>query len=349
MRPTPRGLRRVLPWVALLVIGATWWMTLAPTAIGGASTEVIVRGTSMQPLLQPGDLVVAHRAATYRRGDLVVFLATSGTSTGYVVHRLVSGSTEHGWHTKGDNNPWVDPWLVESHNIVGRYVARLPHVGSALATVTTKPLISAACIAVVVGVAYWPRRRRRVTEQLARELATAHREPVRSARFATIVMALAAFTLAVCMFSLVRLVRMAHAPTAVMMITGFAALWSAVVFLIVARRLSSVRSVTSVDRARMLLADRLFLVHQEPVVASSAVEVSLDRLCQLAEIGRIPVLHHRNAVIDADSFWLLTADRGNFCVHVCTRHQSVASASCRALVASNECEATSVAAMIDSR
>ena len=316
MRPTPGGLRRVLPWLALAVIGLTWWLTLAPTAIGGASTEVIVRGTSMQPLLHPGDLVVAHRAANYRRGDLVVFLATSGTSTGYVVHRLVSGSAEQGWHTKGDHNSWVDPWLVESHNIVGRYVASVPHVGSALATVTTKPLVAAACIAAVVGIASLPRRRKPITEQLARELATAHREPVRSARFATVAMALAAFTLAVSAISLVRLVRMAYVPMLLVTIVGFAAFWSALVFVLVARRLSSVRGVTSVDRARTLLADRLFLVHHEPSVDSSAVEVSLDRLCRLAEIGRTPVLHHRDAAIGADSFWLLTADRGNYCVHV---------------------------------
>ena len=59
MNTLPRWINTVSS--ALLLVGmATAWIIFAPMQFGGQVAYVIVNGNSMEPLYQPGDLVIVR-------------------------------------------------------------------------------------------------------------------------------------------------------------------------------------------------------------------------------------------------------------------------------------------------
>ena len=91
---------------------AAWFITLRPAPLGGPATYVIVRGVSMEPTYHAGDLVIVRRRPVYQAGDIVAYKIPAGEVGGglSVIHRIVGGSVETGFRTKGDNNAESDPW-----------------------------------------------------------------------------------------------------------------------------------------------------------------------------------------------------------------------------------------------
>lgn len=84
----------------------------------GAPFRLAVTGTSMLPLLRPGDLVVvAPGAHAYPVGTIVVF--RQGEQL--VVHRVVRRWGPEHWLTKGDNGPVDEPIVAAS--IIGVVIA----------------------------------------------------------------------------------------------------------------------------------------------------------------------------------------------------------------------------------
>ena len=88
----------------------------------GYSQLVVISG-SMQPAIDPGDLLIIRQEEAYRPGDIVTF--TEGESL--VTHRLleVNGDTAL---TRGDANNTDDP-PVSLSRIRGRMVLRVPAIG----------------------------------------------------------------------------------------------------------------------------------------------------------------------------------------------------------------------------
>jgi signal peptidase I len=113
----------------IVALAATWWFTLAPRAIGGPATIVVVYGTSMEPVFDSGDVVITHRQGRYDIGDVVAFRADGGT----VIHRIIDGDPDRGWRTQGDNRATPDGWNVLSADILGKQFLRIPN-GLALLT-----------------------------------------------------------------------------------------------------------------------------------------------------------------------------------------------------------------------
>lgn len=85
----------------------------------GTATRLSVTGTSMLPLLQPGDALWLQSIdpAALRPGDLLLVRQNGVLLT----HRLIVVRPER-WQTKGDNNRLADP-PVTARQIVGRIVA----------------------------------------------------------------------------------------------------------------------------------------------------------------------------------------------------------------------------------
>jgi hypothetical protein len=91
----------------MLAIGGflAWFIVLGPSVIGGPATYLFVSGTSMEPTLSTGDLVIARRAETYEVGDIVAFHvpqdAEGVARGGLVIHRIAGGSATDGLHHAG--------------------------------------------------------------------------------------------------------------------------------------------------------------------------------------------------------------------------------------------------------
>lgn len=86
----------------------------------GQRHDFPVQGSSMEPLLRPGDVVeVVHRPGPLHCGDVIVF--KQGDSV--VVHRLLRQNRKRGrFLARGDNRLDADP-PVTAADVVGRVVA----------------------------------------------------------------------------------------------------------------------------------------------------------------------------------------------------------------------------------
>ena len=94
---------------------------------GGQVAYVIVNGNSMEPLYQPGDLVIVHRATDYQIGDIVTY---RHPDIGPVIHRIIGQQGEQ-YLLKGDHNTWTDSYLPTRAGIIGKAWIHLPSVGKA--------------------------------------------------------------------------------------------------------------------------------------------------------------------------------------------------------------------------
>jgi signal peptidase I len=115
----PRKLAGNLGVLALLGI---WFVTVAPTAIGGPAAYIEVSGHSMDGTYRTGDLVVTRQQDSYAKGDIVAFKAGSGQ----VIHRIIGGNGTKGYTLQGDNNPDPDPWHPTDADVVGKAWIHLP-------------------------------------------------------------------------------------------------------------------------------------------------------------------------------------------------------------------------------
>jgi signal peptidase len=138
--------------VLWLIIAFNAWF-LWPSSLGGATTFVIVSGTSMEPLYAPGDLVVA-RKGTPAIGDVVVY-RPEGLGNAKVVHQIVGGDGATGWNVKGINNDWLDQWNPTDQDVVGIVVLQLD-ADNRFGSLMLSPLFWGAFLLVAVGLLLWP-------------------------------------------------------------------------------------------------------------------------------------------------------------------------------------------------
>lgn len=150
--------------LVLVVVAGLLWLLAAPAHLGGTLTVVSIQGTSMEPTLVSGDLVVLRRAPTYEIGEAVAFRSDMAGTT--VLHRIVAVEPGTGRYILiGDNNAFLDRYRPLPEEVVGRMVLRLPGDVGALARLATPWLLAAAgTLLLLLGfqiAGFGPSRRRR--------------------------------------------------------------------------------------------------------------------------------------------------------------------------------------------
>src|SRR5262249_56487927 len=106
---------------AIAIVGA--WLLLAPPSLGGQFRYAVVSGTSMEPLLRHGDLVLLRAPATYHAGEVVAY---KNAQLGRIVlHRIIRRSGPY-YIFKGDNNNFVDPDKPTRNDLIGRLWLTVP-------------------------------------------------------------------------------------------------------------------------------------------------------------------------------------------------------------------------------
>jgi signal peptidase I len=127
-RPSLRRIRGALLWAVVVAIVAVWTVALRPQFLGGPTAVVLVSGTSMEPSLHTGDLVLVHRRDSYRIGDVVAYRVPDGHvgERRVVIHRIVGGSAAKGFVMRGDNRGTDDQWRPKPADILGRHWADVP-------------------------------------------------------------------------------------------------------------------------------------------------------------------------------------------------------------------------------
>lgn len=161
--------------VLLLVL---WALLLRPAFLGGTMTYIVVRGNSMLPTYQAGDLVAVRADATYADREIVAYRVPRGEvgEDSLVLHRIVGGDSTHGFEAWGDNNPNPDPWSPRPSDIVGKAWFVLPGFGTTIAFVR-QPVIAGGVAAglVVFLVLIVPPKSAKPSKVGARRPAPSHR------------------------------------------------------------------------------------------------------------------------------------------------------------------------------
>lgn len=153
-RATARGALPVRAVQIVLAFGflVAWWLTLAPTSLGGLATYVVIRGDSMLPSLEGGDLVIVRSAGRYSVGDVVAYRVPAGElGEGQIVIHRIAGADASAFVVQGDNNPAPDPWQVRPPDIAGTAWLRIPAVGRVLATLHQPAVAGSFAAALVAG------------------------------------------------------------------------------------------------------------------------------------------------------------------------------------------------------
>lgn len=148
-----RRLLKIVATVAFAGVLAGWTVFLRPQYLGGSAGYVMVSGTSMQPRLHTGDVVLVTRRSSYRVGDVVAYRVPAGepASGRVVIHRIRGGSASTGYVMRGDNRTSNDLWRPRPKDIVGEQRFVVPGAGRAAATVLSPLGLGVMCgIATVV-------------------------------------------------------------------------------------------------------------------------------------------------------------------------------------------------------
>jgi len=137
--------------VLLLILG--WVALFRPQILGGPATYLVVRGTSMLPAYETGDLVVLQQQPAYAVGDVIGYRVPTGEiGAGRVVLHRIIGTSPGGFLVQGDNNEAVDPWTPTADDIAGRLWIVIPVVGRLLAWLHEPAVVGALATAFVVAV-----------------------------------------------------------------------------------------------------------------------------------------------------------------------------------------------------
>ena len=292
-----------------------WWLFLAPTSVGGAATFVMVSGTSMQPLLHSGDLAIAREKSEYKNGDLIIFMVKRGAKAGAVIHRITSGSIQDGWKTQGDNNDYLDQWIVPNDQIRGEVWISIDGVGNYLAWLKVHPLQFGGIMSLLVVLLSVPRRPKRISQQLAFELTRSVKESSRAGRtnleYASLLTSLIAtlvVTAAVIWMWLLNLLSTLQGYTALI-----AALMAGLLSVLLIYRLFDGVGISEPNKSLFALSGRLHSIQKLSFEVEAKTQVSSAvQLRRIADKYRLPILHMIHPNSGQHSFLLLTKQKGAF-------------------------------------
>ncbi len=150
-------LRQVGADVVVFVLIAVAAFAIWPVRLGGATSYIIVKGTSMEPKFHTGDLAVLRKQDSYRKGDIVAY-RIPGRSAGaghLVVHRII-GRSHGGYLMQGDNRSTPDSWYPKPTDVLGKFRLLVPLPG--IQFWALMPWVCCAAIGIAVAWMLWPRR-----------------------------------------------------------------------------------------------------------------------------------------------------------------------------------------------
>lgn len=92
----------------------------------------IVLSGSMETEIHKGDLVITKivNPKSLKKKEVIAFRDSDGTVTTHRIIDIVENDGEKYFITKGDNNSSQDQNLVKFKDVEGKYIARIPSIGS---------------------------------------------------------------------------------------------------------------------------------------------------------------------------------------------------------------------------
>lgn len=114
----------------------TVMLTFSVLSFAGITKARIVLTESMQPTINPGDIVLSLNPERLppKVGDIVTYTGRryDGTAVASFTHRIMSGDAQSGFVMKGDNNPAPDTQQPTLADISGVVFYTIPIIGKLL-------------------------------------------------------------------------------------------------------------------------------------------------------------------------------------------------------------------------
>ena len=163
MKHRLRPLPLLVALVAAVVI-AIGYAYLAPTTLGGRTVYGFTYGTSMEPKLHKGDLVVVRKGGRVAVGDAVLY--NNRDLKQDVLHRVVRVDGDR-YALKGDNNDFVDTYEPLQADLVGKLWFKVGGIGNVTTWLAepkhTAIVTGAIALLSLLGAGFKAQRRRRRT------------------------------------------------------------------------------------------------------------------------------------------------------------------------------------------
>ena len=149
---------------------------LWPARFGGQALFVVVRGQSMLPLYQQGDLLYARKSGDYKVGDIAIYRIPDGQPAEgkLIVHRIKRILPDGKYVFQGDNKNDIDDVTPDRSHLVGKPIADLGDVPTR--ALILLPVLLTLLAALAVTVALWPEKRS-ATPEAATDEAEPSNEP----------------------------------------------------------------------------------------------------------------------------------------------------------------------------
>ena len=150
-------LRRAAADILVILLIAVAAFAIWPVRLGGATSYIIIKGTSMEPKFHTGDLAVLRAQDSYRTGDIVAYRIPHGNAGGgrLVIHRII-GRSHGGFLMQGDNRDTPDSWYPKPSDVLGKFRILVPLPGMQFWALL--PWVCCAAIGLAVMWILWPRR-----------------------------------------------------------------------------------------------------------------------------------------------------------------------------------------------
>lgn len=150
-------LRRAVADILVMALIAVAAFAIWPVRLGGGTSYIIIKGTSMEPKFHTGDLAVLRAQDSYRKGDIVAYRIPGGSAgAGHlVIHRII-GHSHGGYLMQGDNRKTPDSWYPKTTDVLGKFRLLVPLPG--IKFWALMPWVCCAAIGLAVMWILWPRR-----------------------------------------------------------------------------------------------------------------------------------------------------------------------------------------------
>jgi signal peptidase len=132
----------IVLWMVILLAALYAFTTLATRDNTNVSniagfTPMIVQTNSMSPTFDAGDLILVKKCdvSALKERDIVTFHTIINNEYALNTHRIIEIQDSDGirsYTTKGDNNDIADTHIIADGDIVGKYVGRIPKMGSVM-------------------------------------------------------------------------------------------------------------------------------------------------------------------------------------------------------------------------
>ncbi len=297
--------RHWFSFISLLLVIATWYLTIGPSTIGGPVTYAVVSGTSMEPELFTGDLVITRSQSEYQLGDTVLIEVMGG----FVIHDIIWQS-EGQIRTRGVNNPTDDTWTIPVTKILGKKEIVLPGVGGFLVYLRDNPLALGLMAALLAVILLFEPRRKKPSERLEQTLQYAEKEMPQHSRNIIDAVLTGLFVLsAISLLSTGILLanRTNLYPRVLLSLVGV--MVSVIAFEIIGNWVLNGRDLAEPYRSIEVFRNRLLRIDATTRIPGPTVPVkSAKELLVFSQVAKSPVLHLVSDSGDDHKFFVITDD-----------------------------------------